>query len=78
MSTFQLSENIDKKNVFILNFSDIENSVYVGYQAGLLLQEGDHHTFIGYQAGDNAVSATGSIILGYDLDLPSTTAGNRR
>jgi len=59
------------------NNSNLQKSVYVGFQSGFNVENGSGHTFIGYKSGDNATSANKSIVLGYDLDLPSTTTANQ-
>ncbi len=49
------------------------SSTIIGYQAGIL-NRGSGNILIGYQAGDNITTGNRNIIIGYDIDAPSSTA----
>jgi hypothetical protein len=49
------------------------SSTIIGYQAGYS-NRGSGNILIGYQAGDNITTGNRNIIIGYDIDAPSSTA----
>ena len=49
------------------------SSTIIGYQAGYS-NRGSGNILIGYQAGDNITTGNRNIIIGFDIDAPSTTA----
>ncbi len=56
--------------------SVIQNSVLVGYAAGLNLTTGSNNLLLGYQAGDDITSGGNNIVIGYDISTPSPTTSN--
>jgi hypothetical protein len=49
------------------------SSTIIGYRAGYS-NRGSGNILIGYQAGDNITTGNRNIIIGYDIDAPSSTA----
>ena len=55
-----------------------QNGVYVGYQAGTMVQDGsNNNTFIGYRAGDNVTTGASNLLIGYDIEAQSATGDNQ-
>jgi len=54
------------------------NNVIAGYRAGYSILNGaNNNILIGYQAGDNLTHGESNIIIGYNLDAPSTTGDDQ-
>jgi hypothetical protein len=59
-------------------FATITANTILGYGAGYMTDLGaNNNVIIGYQAGDTLTSGANNIIIGSDIDAPSSTASNQ-
>ncbi len=54
------------------------NNTAIGYRAGYSAQTGaSNNILLGYQAADNLTTGANNIVIGYDIDIASTTRSNQ-
>lgn len=54
------------------------NNVFIGYQAGYLIDVSDNNVVIGYKAGYHITTGTGNVVIGYMAGETNLTTGNNQ